>query len=100
MEFHSKSNGRFKLITQCVTVTGTVLSINPQHDGETHFSLSLDPIYKNMVTKANFNSVMQGGIWSEMICQHPSIQKHHHKFDLSKEESVMDLMDRFLMSPK
>jgi hypothetical protein len=62
---------RFKIINQCVTVTGTVLSINPQPDGDTDFPLALDPRYKNMVIKANFNPVMQGGIWSEMICQHP-----------------------------
>ena len=40
-------------------------------DGDTDFPLALDSPYKNMVTNANFNPLMKGGIWSEMICQHP-----------------------------
>ncbi|HET7284792.1 MAG TPA: hypothetical protein VFI70_08910 [Nitrososphaeraceae archaeon] len=63
--FIANPPGRFNIINRCVTVTGTVLSINPQPDGDTDFPLALDPPYKNMVTKANFNPVMQGGIWSE-----------------------------------
>jgi hypothetical protein len=69
--FIANPPGRFNIINQCVTVTGTVLSINPQPDGDTDFPLALGPPYKNMVTNANFNSVMKGGIWSEMICQRP-----------------------------
>jgi hypothetical protein len=69
--FIANPPGRFKILNQCVTVTGTVISINPQPDGDTDFPLALDPVYKNIVTKANFNPVMKGGIWSEMICQHP-----------------------------
>ena len=49
--FIANPPGRFKIINQCVTVTVTVLSINPQPDGDTDFPLSLDPPYKNMVTK-------------------------------------------------
>jgi hypothetical protein len=62
--------GRFKVLNQCVSVTGIVLSIQYEPDGDTDFPLLLDAPYKNMVTKANFNPLMQGGIWSEMICQH------------------------------
>lgn len=69
--FIANPPGRFKILNQCVTVTGTVISVNPQADGDTDFPLSLDPQYKNMVTKANFNPQMKGGIWCEMICQHP-----------------------------
>ena len=78
--FMANPPGRFKIINKCVTVTGTVLSINPQPDGDTDFPLSLDPTYKNMVTKANFNSVMLGGIWSEMICQHPETSSEVQPF--------------------
>ena len=63
--------GRFKILNQCVTVTGVVLTVQYEPDGDTEFSLALDPPYKNMVTQANFNPLMRGGIWSEMICQHP-----------------------------
>src|SRR6476469_7928023 len=65
--FIANPPGRFNIINQCVTVTGTVLSINPQPDVDTDYPLSLDTPCKNMVKKSNFNPVMQGGIWSEMI---------------------------------
>ena len=78
--FIANPPGRFKIINQCVTVTGTVLSINPEPDGDTDFPLALDTPYKNMVTKANFNPLMQGGIWCEMICQHPEISSEIEPF--------------------
>ena len=78
--FIANPPGRFNIINQCVTVTGTVLSINPQPDGDTDFPLALDPPYTDMVTKANFNPVMQGGIWSEMICQHPETSSELQPF--------------------
>lgn len=89
-KFIAKAPGRFKIIKQCVTVTGTVLSINREPDGDTDFPLALDPQYKNMVTKANFNPLMQGGIWCEMICRHPEISS---EMNLLQEVNVMDLMD-------
>lgn len=41
--------------------------------GDTYFPLLLDATYKNMATQANFNSLMRGGIWVEMIFQHPEV---------------------------
>jgi hypothetical protein len=70
-KFIADPPGRFKILNQCVSVSGTVLSIRYEPDGDTDFPLALDAPYKNMVTKANFNPLMRGGIWSEMICQHP-----------------------------
>ncbi|MBV9178944.1 MAG: hypothetical protein JO297_18095 [Nitrososphaeraceae archaeon] len=78
--FIANPPGRFKIINQCVTVTGTVLSINREPDGDTDFPLLLDVPYKNMVTKANFNALMQGGIWCEMICQHPEMSSEIEPF--------------------
>jgi hypothetical protein len=70
-KFIANPPGRFKILNQCVTVTGVVISVQYEPDGDTDFSLALDLPYKNMVTQANFNPLMRGGIWSEMICQHP-----------------------------
>jgi hypothetical protein len=78
--FIANPPGRFKIINQCVTVTGTVLSITREPDGDTDFPLALDLQYKNMVTKANFNPLMRGGIWCEMICQHPEISSEIEPF--------------------
>jgi hypothetical protein len=69
-KFVANPPGRFKILSQCVSVTGTILSIHYEPDGDTDFPLALDAPYKNMVTKANFNPLMHGGIWSEMVCQH------------------------------
>ena len=68
--FIANPQGRFKILNQCVTVTGTVLSVQYEPDGDTDFPLALDSPYKNMVNQTNFNHLMHGGIWSEMICQH------------------------------
>jgi hypothetical protein len=70
-KFIANPPGRFKILNQCVTVIGVVLTVQYEPDGDTDFSLALDPPYKNMVIQANFNPIMRGGIWSEMICQHP-----------------------------
>ena len=42
--FTANPPGRFKIINQCVTVTGTVLSINPQPDGDTDFPFCFVPL--------------------------------------------------------
>src|SRR5919197_4576266 len=70
-KFIANPPGRFKILNQCVSVTGIVLSMQYEPDGDTDFPLLLDTPYKNMVTKANFNSLMRGGMWSEIMCQHP-----------------------------
>ena len=70
-KFIANPPGRFKILNQCVSVTGIVLSMQYEPDGDIDFPLLLDAPYKNMVTKANFNPLMRGGIWSEIICQHP-----------------------------
>ena len=80
MEFHSKSAWTIEHNKSMCNRNSTVLSINPQPDGDTDFPLALDPPYKNTVTKANFNPVMQGGIWSEMICQHPETSSEVQPF--------------------
>ena len=60
---------RFKMLNPCTTVTGTVTLVHFPPDGDTVFALALDSSYKFMITKANYNTKMTGGIWVEMICQ-------------------------------
>ena len=60
------------MLNPCITVTGNVTLVhNPAAglDGDTVFALQLDKPYANLVTTANFNSKMTGGIWVEQICQ-------------------------------
>jgi hypothetical protein len=73
---------RLKVLDPCVKVRGIVTLVHFPPDGDTVFALKLDPQYKNMVNKANFNPKMKGGIWVELICQRPN--KSHdavHKGD-------------------
>ena len=63
---------RFFMLNPCITVTGNVTLVhNPAAglDGDTVFALQLDRPYSNLVTTANFNSKMTGGIWVELMCQ-------------------------------
>jgi hypothetical protein len=73
---------RLKVLDPCVTVSGIVTLVHFPPDGDTVFALKLDPQYKNMVNKANFNPKMKGGIWVELICQrHNKSHEAVHKGD-------------------
>ena len=77
---------RFKIIDSCVTISGTITLVLTPSDGDTVFALKLDKAFESptMVTKANFNSKMKGGIWIEEICQRKDTSKEPvHKGDCS-----------------
>jgi hypothetical protein len=63
---------RFYMINPCVTITGSITLIHYPSDGDTVLAVTLDKKYENMVTDANFNTKMNGGIWVELICQRPN----------------------------
>jgi hypothetical protein len=71
-DFVNPGPPRFFMLNPCITVTGNVTLVhNPAAglDGDTVFALQLDKPYANLVTTANFNSKMTGGIWVELMCQ-------------------------------
>lgn len=71
-DFVNPGPPRFFMLHPCITVTGNISLVhNPAGglDGDAVFSLQLDKQYSNLVTTANFNSKMTGGIWVELICQ-------------------------------
>jgi hypothetical protein len=70
-----KSPSRFKVMSPCVTVNGTITLVHTPSDGDTVFALALDKPFSTMVTKANFNPTMKGGIWVELICQRSNTSK-------------------------
>lgn len=77
---------RFKIINSCVTISGTITLVHTPSDGDTVFALKLDKAFKSpsMVTNANFNSKMKGGIWIEEICQRKNTSREPvHKGDCS-----------------
>jgi hypothetical protein len=71
-DFVNPGPPRFYMLHPCLTVTGNVTLVHSPaagFDGDIVFALSLDKPYQNLVTLANFNSKMTGGIWIELMCQ-------------------------------
>ena len=83
---------RFKIVQDCVTVSGTVTLVHTPSDGDTVFALKLDKPFSSMVTSVNKKSPnMKGGIWVEMICQRPNTSKEEiHKGDCSKPDEMKE----------
>jgi hypothetical protein len=44
---------RLSVVKPCMTVSGTVMSVTPEDDGDTHFDLALDAPYTSMLTPGN-----------------------------------------------
>jgi hypothetical protein len=57
---------RLSVIKPCMTVSGTVMSVTQEDDGDTHFDLALDPPYTSMLTPAN-NSAQHGWLVVEIV---------------------------------
>ncbi|HET7345386.1 MAG TPA: hypothetical protein VFJ05_05910 [Nitrososphaeraceae archaeon] len=83
---------RFKVVQDCVTVTGKVTLVHTPSDGDTVFALKLDNPFSSMVTSVNIESPkMHGGIWVEMICQRPNTSNDPiHKGDCSKPDEIKE----------
>jgi hypothetical protein len=75
-KFIGHPEGRFKILKECVTVTGTVVGSPGPHfapDGDLVFALKLDPPYASLVPAgSNKDAKMAGGIWCEEVCQGPN----------------------------
>ena len=66
---HVYRRSRLKVVNNCLTVTGTVLSIRPEVDGDLHVRVKLDPPYANLLN--GFNHTRAGGaLVTEVICDH------------------------------
>jgi hypothetical protein len=65
--------------------------VHTPSDGDTVFALALDKPFSNMVTKANFNPTMRGGIWVELICQRPNTSKEQvHEGDCNDPTHIIN----------
>jgi hypothetical protein len=83
---------RFYLIYSCITVTGNVTLVHSPSDGDVVFAVALDEPYQNLLTTANFNSKMNGGIWVELICQ----SKNNSKELVLKGDCIAGTSPQFL----
>jgi hypothetical protein len=57
---------RLSVVKNCMTVTGTVMSVTPEDDGDTHFDLALDTADAKMLTPANM-SAQHGWLVVEIV---------------------------------
>jgi hypothetical protein len=57
---------RLGVVDGCATVSGTVMSITPEEDGDIHFDLALDPPYARLLTAANL-TYQHGWLVAEIV---------------------------------
>jgi hypothetical protein len=58
---------RLKLITKCITVTGTIVSASPELDGDYHIRVRVDPQFKKLLNGKN-NTGQKGFLVVEPMC--------------------------------
>jgi len=63
---------RLEVKAACLRVTGIIVSIKNEADGDDHIRLNLDDPYKNLLTAANDNQ--QGDLVIEPVCYHTATQ--------------------------
>ncbi len=69
----SKPQDRLKVITPCVTITGTLIHAKTEADGDFHITVDLDPQYKSMLNAKN-TSGQHGYLVVEPVCANPVTQ--------------------------
>ena len=58
---------RLKVVDRCITVTGTIVKMSPEKDGDIHVNVRLDPQHRHLLNQ--FNHSEQGGtLVVEPIC--------------------------------
>jgi hypothetical protein len=61
---------RLKVMTSCVTVTGTIINQHASDDGDIDMEFALDPQFANLLNSANL-AKLSGNLNIEAICQAP-----------------------------
>ena len=69
----SKPQDRLRIIQDCVTVTGTIISAKPEADGDFHIRLQLDRQFASMANARN-RSGQHGALVLEPVCMSPVTQ--------------------------
>jgi hypothetical protein len=64
---HVYNPDRLEVVSQCVTVSGTVENVLPERDGDYHIRLRLDPAYANLTNESN-DRYQYGDLVVEIIC--------------------------------
>jgi len=67
---HVYSPDRLQVHNSCQTVTGTVLRILQEKDGDTHIRLQLDPQYTGLLNDYNYRD-QKGTLILEIVCAYP-----------------------------
>jgi hypothetical protein len=70
---------KLKIIDKCISVTGTVMSIKIEKDGNTHVRLKLDPQYSYLINSDNY-SKERGALVLKLICQNPVLTEKAEEY--------------------
>lgn len=68
-----KPQDRLKVIKDCVTVSGTLISAKPEADGDYHITIDLDPQFKAMLNAKNMSG-QHGYLVVEPVCSNKVTQ--------------------------
>ncbi len=60
---------RLQVLKSCITVTGIIMSIRKEPDGDDHIRLKLDPQFSDLLNAKNI-SIQHGDLVIEPICVH------------------------------
>jgi hypothetical protein len=69
---HVYNPTRLIVKNECISVSGTIVSHNPDPDGDFHIRVRLDPQYSSLLTPANTRE--GGNLVVEPVCQHAPSQ--------------------------
>src|SRR5512142_1880199 len=68
---HVHDPSRLKIVTSCVTVTGTVMSEHADNDdGDMTMQVAVDPAYRQLLNNDNITK-LSGWLQVEAVCQAP-----------------------------
>ncbi len=70
---HVYNPDRLVVLEPCKTVSGTVMKVIQEQDGDTHVRLNVDPQYSNTINQANING-QHGYLVLEIVCAYPVTQ--------------------------
>jgi hypothetical protein len=71
---HIYNPGRLQVMDRCVAVTGTVVKVSKEGDGDYAIHMALDKNYETLLNNQNFES-QEGNLIVRAICQHKDKEK-------------------------
>jgi hypothetical protein len=90
---HVWTPSRLEVVSPCVTAVGTIVSLDPQTDGDIHVGLRPDPQYEFLLNSASMKG-MDGNVNVEPICFQQKIK------DSEAKTACGDFFQNIVIPPK